>query len=625
MTGWGGLDCMTACPTAPSGTVCGGPAQGSCSEVTGECVCYSGWGGLTCSESCPAVGGVPCNSQGECAGDPPTCKCNSGWGGEDCSIECPCVNGVCSLGGQCVCRGNWGGAECGTCAVGWSGTDCEIVCMPPNGTTSGTTCECGEGRSGLGCASICPQDQSQVCSGHGKCLSGSSLARSNCKCEEGWFALDCGVQCDAVRDCPELLHPQCSLQTGRCECQANASGTWAGDDCAKCAEEWWGPYCNRACDCENGKCAALDGTCSCYSDAKRGWWTGRSCDACASGYTGEGCRQKESPFTRSGSRGTAVYSTSPPRVLICSPKTNETYVGSYRGGITAVSGMSFPGTVAVPLVWGWRVEDARLIVAAGTPPALYAWSRGQLPTKIAGGDIGLRVSGGCPGIIVGEDCSTRTVSHAGAVAVGESVPVLLSCPIVCCSEARQVVCGPTAQGWSCVELGKGEIDSSGLQDGGKVGACAIDEIQGLVLVLIGGLNLILARIPVVGAAGNLSAGTTTPLLVSAAKADPDEVRMAVAAHPLSTVAYVFWQTRADEPSSMAKFQTSGVGGQYGKSRLGRRPLPTGTLPEVAGAACISGLFLTAAVSGVAEGALSFLSYEGLSVYPAVADARGGTE
>ena len=135
-------------------------------------------------------------------------------------------------------------------------------------------CACDEGYATANCSAACPGPADNRCLGHGACQDGRARDGS-CLCAADWYAADCGVFCSPRVTCPfEGVHPaphfQCNARTGACECQANASGHWAGPECNECRLGYWGLACAELCDCNgHGGCGRLDGVCECFQDEVR--------------------------------------------------------------------------------------------------------------------------------------------------------------------------------------------------------------------------------------------------------------------------------------------------------------------------------------------------------------------
>eukprot|EP01062_Namystynia_karyoxenos_P064337 TRINITY_DN5727_c0_g1_i4.p1 TRINITY_DN5727_c0_g1~~TRINITY_DN5727_c0_g1_i4.p1 ORF type:complete len:3119 (+),score=519.31 TRINITY_DN5727_c0_g1_i4:111-9467(+) len=645
VSGWGGVACDKQCPVS-GGAACGGVSHGACDSATGRCRCAAGWGGPACTNTCPRPGGESCSGKGRCLGDPPECLCDTGWGGSACASPCNCLHGTCLENGGCECLPAWTGALCDSCVSGLSGPDCADICQPPNGTTAsqGTDCVCADKRSGPGCSSVCPTDNSSVeCGGRGQCIWGTGLPQSTCNCQPGWFGRACTVPCDPLECSAQhgLLRAQCSKATGACECQYNQSGYYAGAQCDGCDPHHWGPACERTCDCANGDCNAIDGSCACYGDKTRGFWAGRRCDVCLSGYTGGSCVQRESPMTRVDQRGDGAAPAAAPRMAVCDNASSTVHVSAPAGagGTRALKG-SPPGADGADTDLGgeaqaaWRAGGAVYVAAGG---GLWVLDSGAPPQRLGAVLPAAGVVAGCSdtdgnAIVLGADCTSTELTPQGASTPGAPVAGLAACPVACCSSgATAVACGPTAAGsWACASLSAGGAAApvapapSDLWEGASPAACAVSTVAQQLLVLLAGPNASVALLPLPAADPNATQPERLdPMLIDRNPVPPGPA--AIAAHPSEPVAYCFWQQRAGEPSRGAKLRITASGGLYGQARLGRLAYSSGHSPEVVGAACVSEDFVVAATSGSGNGFAAYLSFEAVEATPALADSRGGTE
>lgn len=206
-------------------------------------------GGLSPNLTCPVVGGYMCSAHGVCVfGLDESVGCLCHWNMDD---------------------GYWSGGACGQCAEGWYGPTCD---------------------------SPCPGGMFSICSGNGLCDSGLS-------------------------------------GSGRCTCHDRFNGT----DCSTCSFGYWGPSCDEPCpgvDAGNapcnshGACDELTGLCLCESSGTLGVgsWRGDACDVCAEEFTGVNC-DVECPLSQNGTcnhRGVCVAREgqspgAPPAACICDP------------------------------------------------------------------------------------------------------------------------------------------------------------------------------------------------------------------------------------------------------------------------------------------------------------------
>ena len=370
-----------------------------------DCIqCVAGKTGPTCSESCPVnPTGTTCSGHGDCQRDG-TCLCAAGYAHSQnpsdqkaCQLLCPgssaasqCSgNGLCNAAtATCTCfddstNGHWEGLSCNVCRSGWSGRvtsstrGCTKPC-PGNTPCSGRglciegQCFCNERFCGADCAtpevipgacSSCPTgtwslttdstrcgrtcEGTTPCSGHGMCLSASSLTtlQNDCVCLPGYGSSDCSIQCpggdtpcggftrgicepdtlqcacksgfggvDCSSACPldaqgractgnlcfdsEYLAVHGALpqgaRLGECDCRSSCS---VGGRPSGCARGFVGLSCSVECDCTaliNDKIVATgscdnDGSCRCITSPVDGMWGGPTCSDCAAGYYGETC------------------------------------------------------------------------------------------------------------------------------------------------------------------------------------------------------------------------------------------------------------------------------------------------------------------------------------------------
>lgn len=95
-------------------------------------------------------------------------------------------------------------------------------------------------------------------------------------------------------------HGECMQDLG-CSCfNSPSQGYWKGSTCDECVFGYAGANCTLECaggSCNpcnsNGQCSqgtSGDGTCTCFSDASRGFWGGADCSVCAENYYGPACK-----------------------------------------------------------------------------------------------------------------------------------------------------------------------------------------------------------------------------------------------------------------------------------------------------------------------------------------------
>ncbi|CUE73902.1 Hypothetical protein, putative [Bodo saltans] len=331
---WGPL-CALTCPGGAA-NVCSG--HGVCDTVSGVCTCANStvagfYTGAACSSCqamyrspqcnilCPgnASFGTPCTARGACWSGNCTCAavatndvvivcgaacertnteclsttqtCPMGYYGATCSSLCPGAvvaalaattcsgHGLCdSNNGTCTCTNGYGGFSCSlSCPLSIpissrsdSLTSQGRVALPCGGLNQGscadyTTCSCTVGYWGDACDYECPGGASTPCSDHGECS-----ASGFCTCDGSTYGAACEFACPGGIDAPCSLHGVCTA-TGACLCYANwTSGFYSGASCDRCATELVGAFCNVT------------------SDARSGFVVGQEC-ICAPGYVGPSC------------------------------------------------------------------------------------------------------------------------------------------------------------------------------------------------------------------------------------------------------------------------------------------------------------------------------------------------
>eukprot|EP01012_Entosiphon_sulcatum_P030297 TRINITY_DN3729_c0_g1_i6.p1 TRINITY_DN3729_c0_g1~~TRINITY_DN3729_c0_g1_i6.p1 ORF type:complete len:6116 (-),score=439.75 TRINITY_DN3729_c0_g1_i6:64-18258(-) len=345
-TGHAGNACQYSCP---GGSLTPCSLQGVCSDLNGTCLCNSGYAGSDCSKACPGGASKQCSTHGSCfdgASGNGTCRCEYGWYGSDCSLQCPggaftpCGgHGYCSTDGVCTCfdnstAGHWAGDDCKSCGAKWLGSMCLDSCPTvggldcaghgscPSGTTvcscahstvdgfwSGTLCsDCDSGYFGSQCLSPCPGGACNPCNGHGICSTGVN-GTGSCKCDiqyagtdcstciSGFYGSTCTKECPGGASTPCTGHGICAEGLsggGSCTCWSNSTtGYWSGQSCNTCASAYYGSRCTS-------RCPSLynSGVCSGHGTCFNGVNGNGSC-ACTQGYAGADC-STACPTTTSG-------------------------------------------------------------------------------------------------------------------------------------------------------------------------------------------------------------------------------------------------------------------------------------------------------------------------------------
>ncbi|XP_017397149.1 scavenger receptor class F member 1 isoform X1 [Cebus imitator] len=260
--GWWSSTCRRPCQC--------NPAAARCDQATGACVCQPGWWGRRCSFRC-ACHGSPCEQ------DLGRCACRPGWWGPNCRQQCQCERGQCSpASGQCTCPPGFRGARCELpCQAGSYGVQCGLSCghckhdepcSPDTGSCescqpgwNGTQCQqpCPPGTFGESCGQQCPHcrhgDACQPDTGHCQhCDPGWLRPRCDDPCPMGTFGEDCGSAC------PTCVQGACDAVTGECVCSA---GYWGPSCNASCPAGFYGNNCSVPCECPEGLCHPVSGSC----------------------------------------------------------------------------------------------------------------------------------------------------------------------------------------------------------------------------------------------------------------------------------------------------------------------------------------------------------------------------
>ncbi|CUF96838.1 transmembrane protein, putative, partial [Bodo saltans] len=317
--GYAGTDCSVSCAfSILNGLPCSGFDRGICqcsaastSTCVPVCSCRDGFAGSSCERTCPIVNGLTCSGHGTCEPTTAGCLCDSEYTGMACNVPCGCntENGVCdavtcynypasSVCNVCNCFGNFTGV-CNLCKAGTQGLTCGGACV--HGTTSlvSKECICEPNWSTASCTVACPVGTNgHICGGNGTCASGNRFS-GLCACNASMYGSTCEVFCslDYCQSRFGMLHPQCNLVTGACECRTDTSGYWSGATCSDCVYGYWGTSCTEACDCSNhGSCDSVQ--CYCSQDETDGFFTGTTCDTCSTGYIGASCNIKDVAITR---------------------------------------------------------------------------------------------------------------------------------------------------------------------------------------------------------------------------------------------------------------------------------------------------------------------------------------
>eukprot|EP00756_Hemistasia_phaeocysticola_P062630 Hpha_TRINITY_DN6086_c1_g1::TRINITY_DN6086_c1_g1_i1::g.63379::m.63379 len=310
--------------------------------------CAEGYWGFFCSNRCPGAvlcvrgadamckdpddgTGVVCTKQGNCEREG-SLPCNVCHGHGICGSDGP--GGIRRLAtGLCSCDEGWDPVkDCSDCIRGAYGRDCLLRC--PFCDTNETACAFGntsDGGTRARPTSICNHQQcDDGMFGIGTCQCkdpnvvpsepDSATGFVNCSgpCKEGWFRGNnwmpgnevkwCDVYCPGSKT--EAEDASCVLEQYPNDMQCRPKNDTSIGDCDRCpCEGRWGEFCEKPCDCSgHGSCSRRTGLqCNCFSDMKRGFWSGDFCSKCKTGFVGYSCTAKNLPPTRATPLERAEY------------------------------------------------------------------------------------------------------------------------------------------------------------------------------------------------------------------------------------------------------------------------------------------------------------------------------
>jgi hypothetical protein len=160
-------------------------------------------------------------------------------------------------------------------------------------------------------AAACSQD-STLCGSHGRCVDNTCVCEKSpdrgfwtgtqCnECESGWATSDCRTECRGGSCNTCNAHGTCNQGTGgdgSCSCYSDAvKGYWDGLDCTKCAANYFGPGCDRPCPGVEATAEACYGRGICLADVlgnglctcTGGWGSETGCFECDAAHYGAGC------------------------------------------------------------------------------------------------------------------------------------------------------------------------------------------------------------------------------------------------------------------------------------------------------------------------------------------------
>lgn len=135
------------------------------------------------------------------------------------------------------------------------------------------------------------------CSDHGLCVLEGSATTGSCACLPSYYGADCSLRCtqEGCAATYGVAGLECSAE-GACRCPGHFDNLLKG--CSVCEDGWFGKLCDMACECGgHGTCGRVDGVCSCFADAERGFWDGAACGQCNPAYMGDTCTTPNAFFT----------------------------------------------------------------------------------------------------------------------------------------------------------------------------------------------------------------------------------------------------------------------------------------------------------------------------------------
>lgn len=211
----------------------------------------------------PIMPACPCQNGGTCNTSSNTCTCPSGYSGNSCQTltDCfvviarvyetnrtlinPCLNGgTCATDtGKCQCTALYTGPSCETSFSPCSNfSPCKngASCTDTLATSSGYSCACATGYSGVNCTTIVDLCSSNPCTNGGTC-SQPAPGQFSCSCPAGYT----GTRCETVIN--NCLSSPC-LNGGTC---TNAVNNYS----CSCAPGYFGRR------CENGMCSGKISPC----------------------------------------------------------------------------------------------------------------------------------------------------------------------------------------------------------------------------------------------------------------------------------------------------------------------------------------------------------------------------
>lgn len=316
-SGYWGLLCDALCPRGGADNVCSG--HGNCDPLTGQCKCFQSlslgfYGGAACSTCvaeynspsctvpCPTYNGSICYGRGRCFnGSCSDCevlpremnlitlRC-----GYACQLyDADCAPNSCPLGRY--------GPGCLSVCPGATASNASTTCMQRGLCTMNGTCVCSFGYFGADCSGSCPVTKVGICNQRGVCRSGA------CSCNDGWLGAACEGECPGGYASPCSGHGVCNSTTGKCTCSYGYYGAACDLECPGGA--------HNPCS-GNGVCSPV-GTCSCWADQIKGYFSGISCAQCANEMSGPRC-VTSCPRTR------GTVATTSTRPCVCLPQ----FIGS---------------------------------------------------------------------------------------------------------------------------------------------------------------------------------------------------------------------------------------------------------------------------------------------------------
>ncbi|KAK7473764.1 hypothetical protein BaRGS_00034987, partial [Batillaria attramentaria] len=287
-----------------------------CLPDTGHCVCAAGWKGPTCEETCqpPYYGDqcskiCTCQHEGQCHHVDGTCTCPAGYIGDAASKDAHAYTPTTVFrraGGVFV---NQAGKDLPALSIATSVSTAPDVTrvarvrrtvtatrklghVYANEATQDRGANSLEFTYGFGCRQNCSCVRENTMRCHhvtGECHCLPQYTGLSCSqvavCDPGWYGPNCDRKCQCVTQ-----NGVCDTETGFCQCLPG----YMGHQCELiCPPGSWGHGCAETCACNgtSSRCEHVTGQCPCPDG-----YTGVNCEeTCPQGTWGPGCRKRCSP------------------------------------------------------------------------------------------------------------------------------------------------------------------------------------------------------------------------------------------------------------------------------------------------------------------------------------------